>query len=45
MELTKTFALICSTINKYFRTDDIAEWNKHLHQFCITELLWQMVDK
>lgn len=43
--LTKTFTLICSAIDKYFRTNNRAKWHKHLHQFTIAKFLRQMINK
>ena len=43
--LTKTFALISSSINEYFGADDISKGQEHLHQFSITKLLGKVIDE
>lgn len=44
-ELTETFTLVCSAVDKNFWTNNGAERHKHLHQFAITKLLRQMINK
>ena len=42
---TETFALVCGSVNENFRADDISEGQEHLHELCITKLLWKVIDK
>jgi len=43
--LTEALALIGGTVNVDLGADDVAEWQEHLRQFSVAELLWQMVDE
>ena len=36
----EAFALVCGAVNEDLAADDIAEGEKHLHQLCVSELLW-----
>jgi len=41
----KALALVSRAVNKHLWADDVAKGEKHLHQFCIAKLLWQVVDE
>ena len=43
--LTETFALVSGSVNENFGADDISEGQEHLHELCITKLLWKVIDK
>jgi len=45
LRLTEALALIGCTVNVDFGADDVAEWQEHLGQFGVAELLRQMIDE
>ena len=42
---TEALALIGGPIDEHFGADDVAEWQKHLHQLGVAKFLRQMVDE
>lgn len=44
-KLTEALALVGCPVHEDLRGDDGAEGQKHLHEFIVSELLWQVVDE
>lgn len=44
-ELTEALALVCCPVHEDLRGDDGAKGQKHLHEFIVSKLLWQVVDE
>lgn len=45
LRLTKTFALICSSVHVYLGTDDVTKGREHLSKFSIPKLLRKVVNE
>lgn len=43
--LTKALALVGCPVHEDLRGDDGTEGQKHLHEFIVSKLLWQVVDE
>lgn len=44
-ELTKALALVGCPVHEDLRGDDGAKGQKHLHEFIVSKLLWQVVNE
>lgn len=43
--LTEAFTLVGGTVDKDLRWDDVSEWQEHLQDLGVSELLWQVIDE